>query len=535
MLVHRKKSFQCDVCKVYFTFLTGLSKHKKKNRCKGPPDENYREKLGKEEIARIAREQLLEITVNPKKAEVTTTTIDFEFEAKKSFAQSQPKRTLVKKKSPQPKIIQKPKISQQLKSPQQLKNLPQIEQDDLPLSSKPAVVVRNLTEQEIEQQVVTSTSGRIIKRKQPTYITTQQRPSKTAKKGSYACDCCNLTFNTKTALVAHMDTVKSIAVKNKCTSCDITFPSSSEFRAHNNSVHQISIPQTPKEKKYECDLCGKKYVSNHLLQIHKKSHENLKEYKCGTEDCNFETNSPYDLNNHIKRKHNAVRSFECLICFKKFKRRCDLKNHTETVHSDVKTYVKCPKCEAIVLEKGLHSHVINRHSEKAKIKPYVCNICGKAERYEKNLQRHYDAVHEPKDRGVIYECPECPEKFYRRREMTAHSFVHFKGTVYICNMCGNKYKSKKELTNHEYTHRPIEYPCPLCNQVFQTKSGRGKHLNRHKEGGEDVSNLILPKKLINGDIIVNEVIAILPDDAEITEEIYEGYEMLDEANYVNME
>lgn len=64
---HREKSIQCEVCKLMFTFTTGLAKHKKLGRCKGPATETLRDKLNKEEIAKIAKAQLLQITVNPSK------------------------------------------------------------------------------------------------------------------------------------------------------------------------------------------------------------------------------------------------------------------------------------------------------------------------------------------------------------------------------------------------------------------------------------------------------------------------------------
>jgi hypothetical protein len=50
-----------------FTFMSGLNKHKKLGRCKGP--QNEKAKYTPEQVARIAKEQLDEITVNPKKAE----------------------------------------------------------------------------------------------------------------------------------------------------------------------------------------------------------------------------------------------------------------------------------------------------------------------------------------------------------------------------------------------------------------------------------------------------------------------------------
>lgn len=69
MSTHREKSIQCDKCKMMFTFVTGLAKHKKLNRCKGPEMPKKSTDLSKEDVARIAKKQLLEITVNFTKLE----------------------------------------------------------------------------------------------------------------------------------------------------------------------------------------------------------------------------------------------------------------------------------------------------------------------------------------------------------------------------------------------------------------------------------------------------------------------------------
>lgn len=134
----------------------------------------------------------------------------------------------------------------------------------------------------------------------------------------------------------------------------------------------------------------------------------------------------------------------------------------------------------------------------------------------KVLQRHYFAVHEPRNRGVIYQCPLCPQFFYRRRDVTAHSFEHYEGEIFECLVCNNKYKTKKELNNHEYTHNLAEFPCPYCEQVFQTKSGRGKHLKKHIDAAH------LQANEIEGS---NEIEKGASNEEQI---VYEEFEMLEE-------
>lgn len=299
-------------------------------------------------------------------------------------------------------------------------------------------------------ETITSSSGRIIKRKLPPIFPQPPfKPINIPKKANvpFECDKCGMSVETKIRLLSHLRGHMR-GRKHRCNYCERTFCNIVSLKKHCAVAH-CNIEDIPfKEKRFQCDQCPKRYLTEFLLGQHKLSHENLKNQKCT--QCSFATNAPYDLKNHIKRIHQATKDFVCQTdgCGKGFKRRCDMENHRKSVHTQLKVYVKCPTCDVIVLEKGLQSHLINRHSEKASIKPFVCQVCGKAERYEKNLKRHYEAVHEPVDRGIIYECNKCPATFNRRRNMTAHSFEHFQGTVYPCEECGNKYKSKKELTNH---------------------------------------------------------------------------------------
>jgi KRAB domain-containing zinc finger protein len=260
----------------------------------------------------------------------------------------------------------------------------------------------------------------------------------------FECDRCGKSFENRMKLANHLNNHFRV-LKHRCKGCEKSFSTVASLRKHYATTHKnLQF----KEKRFACDECPKRYLTEFLLGQHKLSHENLREQRCDL--CEFATNSPYDLKNHIKRIHEARKDFICPEegCEKGFKRKCDMENHRKSVHSSFKVYVKCPTCDVIVLEKGLQSHMINRHSEKAQLKPFICPVCGKAERYEKNLTRHFAAVHDPTDRGVTYPCPECSQIFYRRRDLTAHSFEHYEGLIHECGECGNKYKSKKELTNH---------------------------------------------------------------------------------------
>jgi KRAB domain-containing zinc finger protein len=492
-----------------FTFVTGLNKHKKLGRCKGPQAVTLKDRLSKEEIARIAKQQLDEITVNPRKD-----TQDLAIDP-------------IKIELPEPSLIVKKRPG---RKPKALTENNKIEKADFE-------VIVNSTEQHKSdyENVLKSSSGRIIKRKNPTIVkqspisrsTTVNRIAPKSQK--FSCDSCGVKFESKNNLDEHLET-HFACKKHKCKSCDESFTNLQKLKKHYDANHKKEMNPF-KEKRFECDKCGKKYLTAHLLNLHSKSHENLREHKCLIDGCKFETNSPYDLNNHIRRIHNPTRDHECSECNKRFKRRCDMENHKKNVHTIVKTYVKCPICTTIVLEKGLQSHIINRHTEKAEHKPFECKLCGKRERYEKALQRHHEAVHEPKNRGVLYECGHCAQTFNRRRDANLHSFTHYTGTIYECIICGNKYKSRKELTNHEYSHRQIEFACtyPNCTQIFQTQSGRAKHLKKHE------NELFLVEAPDNYETNVVELVDQHEDEEEIDNVEYLDYEELEEIDAIKVE
>lgn len=95
MSSHKDKTVQCSVCEMMFTFVTGLAKHKKLGRCKGVPLMTLKEgAISKEQIARIAKQQLEEITVNPVKKEKV---VDI-FSDLKEEIEGTPKIVKIKKK-----------------------------------------------------------------------------------------------------------------------------------------------------------------------------------------------------------------------------------------------------------------------------------------------------------------------------------------------------------------------------------------------------------------------------------------------------
>lgn len=99
-------------------------------------------------------------------------------------------------------------------------------------------------------------------------------------------------------------------------------------------------PSKKKYKKYECNLCGKRFAGKTLLNTHLMRHENKKEKYCNI--CKIYED---DIKSHYEAEHNDL-EFTCGICFKKFARSSQLKNHNNTNHTNIGDH-ECDICGRI--------------------------------------------------------------------------------------------------------------------------------------------------------------------------------------------
>jgi uncharacterized C2H2 Zn-finger protein len=352
MNVHQKTvTHSCEVCMQTFAFKTGLDKHKKLNRCKGPPEKkSLADELDKDQMAQIAKQQLLEI------------------------------------------------------------------------SKQPSPVIDDIAAEALEELI-----------------------------GFHPMDD--------------------------------DLPEDPDFNSFPFKIEELfeefGASEVETGLEFICDLCSKSHKTKKDLLLHLKAHCGFT-HKCTLGGCGYTTNISSEYDAHLKTHHLRKKPpIKCPKCSKVFKKQNEMTRHLNAIHSNVKTYVMCPECEKIILEQSLKSHIINQHTEIAKYKPFECKVCGKRERYQKNLDRHYNSVHDPKSRGVIYQCPDCPASFFRQRDLNTHSFEHFTGKIHTCEECNSYFKSKGELTGHKKMHSNIVLQCSHCEQVFKTKSGLSKHLKKH--------------------------------------------------------
>lgn len=470
LLTHQKKhgiaQYQCGVCLQWFKYRSNLGKHQKGGRCKGPQDCSKIAGPSSAEIADIAKQQLLDMTVN----------------YSRMIAASQDDYIL-----PEPKETD-PEQGKADNEPEKyyVVNYIKDEQEEEPERS----VIEECFEEHSDHCEQHSDDDPLVRfdkskskhldpdYKRPYVKRKPTRIIKTFPSMEYDCDLCGFHIEKKCNMLSH---IRDHAAKNrhKCKKCSESFRTRIQLHKHSLKQHGRGVIGSAEysQATSECSICQKVF-SNERIKFHMKLHE-MPSMMC--DQCGRVFRHRTALEKHIVGRHIDERNFTCSKCAKRFKKLSVLRQHEQT-HDEIRVYVQCHVCHMMMLVKSLKLHMEIRHGDKYKEKPAICQ-CGKAFRYQKQLDKHIADVHDVVNKGAIYPCPEssCGMTFNRRQELRNHSFEHYDGKIFECH-CGLKFKKKKLMSIHLATHdRKIQYPCDMCNAVFQTCGGRRKHKSKVHE------------------------------------------------------
>ena len=223
--------------------------------------------------------------------------------------------------------------------------------------------------------------------------------------------------------------------------CDFTTEEKNAFNDHLKDLH--------KEKKFPCEFCDKRFVSQSKLEDHKIIHSGERSYVCNS--CGKAFSRSYHLKVHA-RLHTGERPYKC--------------DHDQ-----------CQK--TFVDSSALRGH-LKTHSE---YKPHKCKTCERAFKDRGNLKQH-EATHKPER---PYKCDHCSQAFTFKRNMLRHAEIHQKKSptevdynIYKCDFCIKIFASKAELTEHNDTEHPNDPSVPSshafkcvqknCEKIFPTKA-----------------------------------------------------------------
>uniref|UniRef100_T1GCS0 Vitellogenin domain-containing protein n=1 Tax=Megaselia scalaris TaxID=36166 RepID=T1GCS0_MEGSC len=223
-------------------------------------------------------------------------------------------------------------------------------------------------------------------------------------------------------------------------------------------LSQSSCP-IPEQKPHQCQQCLKSFSSNHQLVQHIRVHTGEKPYKCS-------------------------------YCDRRFKQLSHVQQHTR-LHTGERPY-KChlPECgRAFIQLSNLQQHLRNHDAqvERAKNRPFHCNICGKG--FATSLQ------HAALIGGTnATTCPVCHKLFLGAEALMEHmKTMHNHGKVEDIDqkpsLKSNNPESPGSSENYLAKRRSANHPCPICGKHYVNEGSLRKHLACHPETAQLTNNL----------------------------------------------
>ncbi|XP_068930971.1 PR domain zinc finger protein 15 isoform X2 [Petaurus breviceps papuanus] len=328
------------------------------------------------------------------------------------------------------------------------------------------------------------------------FFSTNSNLSKHKKKHGdkkFSCEVCNKMFYRKDVMLDHQrrhlegvrrvkreefETSGESVVRYKkepsgCPVCGKVFSCRSNMNKH---------LLTHGEKKYTCEICGRKFFRVDVLRDHIHVHfkdialmdDHQREEFIGKIGISSEENDNSD-----ESADSEPHKYSCKRCQLTFGRGKEYLKHIMEVHKE-KGY-GCSICNRrFALRATYNAHmVIHRENlPDPNVQKYIhpCEICGRIFNSIGNLERH-KLIHT----GVkSHACEQCGKSFARKDMLKEHMRVHDNIREYLCAECGKGMKTKHALRHHMKLHKGIkEYECNECHRKFAQKVNMLKHYKRH--------------------------------------------------------
>ncbi|XP_021343987.1 zinc finger protein 91-like [Mizuhopecten yessoensis] len=306
---------------------------------------------------------------------------------------------------------------------------------------------------------------------------------------------CKKTFDTGTALKKDVENAQTTT-----TTCNICGKevSKNDLKTHKAELHtkdrhnacakeysglngeksHIPTSNSKEEKKYSCDICGKRFTQTSGIRRHMIFHQqNIKCDRCGRHFSEMRS-----LRSHMKI-HLRTEFPKCEICDQSFKTKVVLQRHIRTYH----TTESCDICGLQIHLQLMGNHKL-AHEHENKSRDFICSICEDSFKTADSFRTHLE-IHKNDDRP--YTCEVCGKTYITVRNLKEHARLHkdCEDTQRLRDSEDSSIKNGSTIKNLQMPElddisigqkKKSVTPCNLCGKIFSKKLNLDLHLKRHR-------------------------------------------------------
>jgi hypothetical protein len=200
----------------------------------------------------------------------------------------------------------------------------------------------------------------------------------------------------------------------------------------------------------------------------------------GDED---EDESSDDKDSRKKKKDNG-KKHQCPTCLKMFEKPSKLARHVKTHDVNKKPFAcEVKGCfQRFLTDASLKRHAILHSGMTIKVhedKTFECVVCRKRFQVQEALASHMRTHKDVMDQ-LEFPCPLCNEVFKKLNDLTRHSRKHPENKSHKCLICSKMFSQGSHLIDHLNRHNNLRpHVCHICNKAFQQSSTLKDHLRTH--------------------------------------------------------